>query len=138
MWNPWDELDRIQQDMDRLFGRGEARMSSGGDFPAVNIWRTDHRAVVTAQLPGIDASALEVTVKNDTVTISGERPTQELEKGQEYVRQERGIGRFTRSFTLPFPVDPNSVTASYQRGILQVELPRAEQDKPRKITVGSD
>jgi HSP20 family protein len=101
----------------------------------VNIWTCDDRALLTAELPGVDPAKLEVSVQNDIVTVRGSRDEEALPEGHEYLRRERGTGGFARSFALPFHVDANQVRAHYQKGILQLALPRAEEDKPRKIEV---
>ncbi|MBN2451963.1 MAG: Hsp20/alpha crystallin family protein [Lentisphaeria bacterium] len=128
-------MDRLQRELNRLFEPLAGVVRAGGNFPAVNIWTGEDEALLTAELPGIDPAKIEVSVKNDTVTVRGSRELEELRSGESYVRQERGAGTFVRSFALPFPVDSEKVTAQYRVGILQLRLPRSESDKPRKITV---
>jgi len=137
-WSTWGELDRLQREMNRLFeplSRSSGRAPS--EFPAVNIWTGEDTALLTAELPGVNPDKIEVTVKNDTVTIRGSRAVEALGKGEAYLRQERGAGAFVRSFALPFHVDGGKVTAQYRMGILQLTLPRAEEDKPKRITVNA-
>jgi len=134
----WSELDRLHREMNRLFepyshGRGDVF----GNFPAVNIWAGEDDALLTAEIPGVDPEKIEVTVKDDTVTIRGAREADDLAEGEGYLRQERGSGVFARTFALPFNVDSGKVTARYQKGILQLTLPRLEEDKPKKITVNA-
>lgn len=134
----WGELDRLHREMNRLFEPyAGVTASSRGNFPAVNVWAGDEDALLTAELPGIDPASLEITVKQDTVTIRGERKAEALQKGESFLRQERGSGNFVRSFALPFHVDAAKVTALYQKGILQVTLPKHEAEKPKKITVNA-
>lgn len=136
VWNPWAELERLHEEMNRTFrSAGGNRAYLRGEFPAVNIWVKDDDAILTAELPGIDPEKIDITVKNDTVTVRGESEVAELGEGETYLRQERGAGSFVRSFALPFKVDPESVSAQYQKGILQVILPRAEEDKPKRIAI---
>ena len=92
---------------------------------------------MTAELPGIDPKALEITVKNNTVTIRGSREVEEPGEGRTALRRERGEGTFVRSFSLPFRLDADKVSAQYQKGVLQVMLPRSEADKPKKISVNA-
>ena len=133
-WNPWTELDRVNRQFNRAFGGyGDAR--DAGEFPAVDVWGSDETVLLTAEIPGIDPAKIEITVKNDTVTIRGNREAEALAKGETYLRQERGRGSFVRSFALPFAVDSDSVTARYEKGVLEIRLERHEQDKPRKISV---
>ena len=132
-FSPWDEMDRMRQEFQKLLS-SSARQSLL-EFPAVNIWSNDDQALLTAELPGIDTAKLEITVQNDTVTIRGNREVQTLGKDETCLRQERESGSFTRSFALPFRVNPDQVSAKYARGILEVTLPRLEEEKPKKITV---
>jgi len=91
--------------------------------------------VITAEVPGVSADEIDISVVGETLTLSGERKPEDLEGGVRYHRRERGGGRFSRSIELPFRVDADKVEAAYDKGILRVTLPRAEADKPRKITV---
>jgi len=126
---------RLQHEVDRVFGRYGARTREAGEFPGVNIWTGEKDAILTAEIPGVDPKAVEVTVEADTVTIRGRRQAEEAKEGEQFLRRERGVGSFVRAYSLPFPVDAERVTAQYQKGILQVILPRAEADRPRRIAV---
>ncbi len=131
----WGDLGYLQREMNRLFAPYSSGQSNGGNFPAVNIWTGPEQALLTAEVPGLNPDCLEVTVKDNTITLRGHREPDSLAEGESYLRQERGAGSFVRSFALPFQVDNAKVTAQYQKGILQLTLPRAEADKPKKITV---
>ena len=131
----WSDMNRLQQEMTRLT-EPFARARHGEDsFPAVNIRTAEDDVLLTAEIPGVDPETIEVTVKDDTVTIRGKREFEDLKDGESYLRHERGGGRFVRSFSLPFPVASGKVTARYRKGILELTLPRSEEDKPRKIEV---
>lgn len=132
-WNPWSEMERMQREIDHWFGNGRHRGSA--DFPAVNIWTSEDEAVLLAELPGVDPDKLEITVKEDMVMIRGERKADPVDEGVVYVRREREAGPFARTFTLPFKLDADDVSAEYHRGVLELRLSRSAQDKPRKITV---
>jgi HSP20 family protein len=108
------------------------------EFPAVNVWVSDNNAVVTTEIPGIDADALEITVIKDTLTLRGSRRLEELKAGESYHRRERWSGQFTKTLELPFDVESGKVDARFAKGVLQISLPRAEADKPRKISVKSE
>lgn len=137
-WDLRDDVDDFHRGFHRFLGRlSEAPRTERGEFPAVNIWTGEDDAVLTAEIPGLDLQQLEITVKNDTITIRGHRVPEKLKDGQTYLRQERGSGRFVRSFSLPFRVEADQVAARYQSGVLEVKLPKAEVDKPRKIAVTS-
>jgi HSP20 family protein len=131
----WDEMERLQREINRLCESVDRGWTPAGGFPAVNVWMNDEGAVVTAELPGVEVKDLEIGVVGETLTVSGERKLEDLPKDAVYHRQERGAGKFTRTVDLPFQVDGARVQATLEKGILRILLPRAEQDKPRKITV---
>jgi len=131
----WDEMERLQREMNRLFEGVERGWTPSSGFPALNVWMNDEGAVVTAELPGIEVKDIDISVVGETLTLTGERGLEDLPKDAAYHRQERGVGKFTRTIDLPFQVDGTKVQATLEKGILRVLLPRAEQDKPRKITV---
>lgn len=133
----WNEMDRLQREMNRLFEPFAGKGRGPNEFPAVNIWTGEDEALLTAEIPGVDPANIEVTVKEDTVTIRGARQPEELKEGETYLRRERGAGTFVRSFELPFHVESSAVKAHYMKGILQLTLPRAEADKPRKISISA-
>ncbi len=135
MWNPWTEVDRLRQELDNLFSRHSGTETPFGEFPLVNIHTAETSAILTAELPGINPDDLEITCKQNTVTIRGERKPEELKDEQHYLRRERGHGQFSRSFTLPFEVDPDGVEAQYKSGMLHIRIPRAEKSMPKKIKV---
>lgn len=133
-WNVFDEFDRLQREMNRVFNRASGTGSTW-DFPAVNVYSSDDDVVLTAELPGVDTDDLDVSVKNDTVTLRGERKLEKPGENEQVLRRERGSGTFVRSFAVPFNVDSEKVSAEYKRGILVVKLPRSAEDKGRKIKV---
>jgi HSP20 family protein len=131
----WDEMDRLQREMNRVFETFDRTYTPAAGFPAMNVWMNEDGAVVTAELPGVNVKDLEINVVGETLTLSGERQPANLPKDAVYHRQERGQGKFTRTIDLPFNVDSGKVQATLEKGILRILLPRAEQDKPRKIMV---
>lgn len=132
VWSPWREMERLQQDVNRLLSR-----ESAPTFPAVNIWASDQDVIVTAEIPGIDPANLDITVAENILKLTGSRKPEELKPGEVSHRRERASGEFTRSFRLPYAVDSGKVEAGYEKGVLKVRLPRAEADKPRKIAIKS-
>jgi len=130
VWSPWREMERLQQDVNRLLSR-----ESAPTFPAVNIWASDQDVIVTAEVPGVDPANLDITVAENILRLTGSRKPEELKPGEVSHRRERASGEFTRSFRLPYAVDSGKVEASCEKGILKVRLPRAEEDKPRKIAI---
>jgi HSP20 family protein len=132
--NMWDEFERIQREMNQLMDTMDRRPWPA-EFPAMNLWLNDEGAVVTAELPGVVVNDLNINVVGETLTLSGERKLDDLPKGSVYHRQERSIGKFTRTIDLPFTVDAGKVQATLEKGVLHILLPRAEKDKPHKILV---
>lgn len=134
----WREMDRLQREMNRLFeDYYPTRVRRAPSFPALNVWTNEDGLNITAEVPGVHPEDIDISVVGDTLTLSGERRPDELKEGARYHRQERGYGNFTRSLQLPYMVDIRKVNATFRNGILNIELPRAEQDKPRKISVKS-
>ena len=131
-WTPAREMQRFQEELDSLFA------SPGGTvytYPAVNVWTSSDDAIVSAELPGMELENIDISVQGESLTIRGSRPRQELKEGEAYERRERLCGNFSRTLQLPFRVEAGKVEAHFNKGVLTITLPRAEVDKPRKITV---
>ena len=137
--NPWREIDRMQREMNQLMQSFPSFSGSrvAPSFPAINVWLSEEGAVVTAELPGVYPEDLDISVVGETLTLTGSRQPEELKEGEKYHRRERRFGKFTRTFQLPFTVEANKVEAKFDKGILHIALPRAEAEKPRKISVKS-
>jgi len=141
-WEPVRELSSLQNEMNRLFttmfdtpdgnanGTGLRRWS-----PAMDLVETDEHFVLRADLPGMTQEDVAIEVEDRTLTISGERRA-EHEVGEEgFRRVERSFGHFSRSLTLPDGVDPDAVTAAFDKGVLEIRVPKPEQRKPRRISI---
>ena len=136
MRDPFQEMQRLQREVNKVFsGAGQ---SLSREVPPVNAWIGEGDVIIAAELPGIDPAKVDISVVGDTLTISGSRTAETLKEGESYHRQERDQGRFSRTIQLPFHVEAGRVEAKYERGVLTITLPRAEADKPRKITVKSE
>ncbi|MFN2159958.1 MAG: Hsp20/alpha crystallin family protein [Anaerolineales bacterium] len=134
----WRELNRLQRDMDRMLSTGyPSYLRSAPSFPALNIWSNEDELIITAEVPGINPEDLDISVVGDNLTLKGERKAEEMDENARYHRQERGYGSFSRTVQLPFPVDIDKVDANFTNGVLEITMPRAEADKPRKIAVKS-
>lgn len=135
--NPWREIEQIQREMNRLASSmntfNRSRVAPG--YPAINVWANEEGVAVTAELPGVKPEDINISVVGQTFTLSGTRQPDDLKDGERYHRRERRHGKFTRTFELPFGVEADQVEAVFDKGVLQVSLPRAEEEKPRKITV---
>jgi len=131
-----DGMQRFQHEINRLF---EGRMgNSHAGFPPVNLWVQDQNLILEAELPGIDPAKVEIMVNGDTFTLKGDRPSDMVKNGEAYHRQERAYGPFARVLQLPYRVQADKVAATYKRGVLQVVLPRAEDERSRTIAVKSE
>jgi HSP20 family protein len=140
-WDPARELDTLQGDVNRLFDsffgrRADVANASRRWIPAMDLVETDDSLVLRADLPGMDRDDIEVEVKDGVLTVSGERQAEHETKREGYHRVERSFGRFSRSLGLPRGVDPSTVEASFDRGVLEVRLPKPEERKATRIEIG--
>ena len=133
--DPWSEFQRIENEMNRVLSRFVSPSTS--DFPAVNIWTYGEEALVTTEIPGIDANAIDISVIGKTLILKGAREPDQLDNGNSYHRRERWYGQFTKAIELPFTIEAEKVKASFSNGILTIRLPRSEAEKPKKITIKS-
>ena len=127
------DMARLQDEMNRVFSR--VAEPASGAFPAVNIWANEESAVLTTELPGVDLQDLDLAVVGDTLTIRGTRKPEQLGDGITYHRRERRQGNFVRVVQLPFRIEADEVSATLKSGLLNITLPRAQSDRPRKIQV---
>jgi len=134
----WNEMDRLQRDMNMLTHMFPGmRRASAHAFPAINLWSNDEQALATVEIPGVKIEDLDIMVSGDTLTLKGSRQPDSVAEGASTHRQERGCGQFVRSLRLPFPVESDKVEASLKNGVLHIQLPRANNDKPRKISINA-
>ena len=131
--DPFGFARRLGEGFDRgLFGPTAAR-----GFPAVNVWHGTEAAAVTAELPGVEANDIDISVKDNVLTIAGERNRPNGGDKAVWHRSERAFGRFSRSVRIPFRVDPEKIEARLENGVLQIVVHRRDEDKPRRIEVKS-
>jgi HSP20 family protein len=104
--------------------------------PPMDLVEADDHFLLKADLPGLSESDVSIEVRDNALTISGERKAEHEKRERGWHRIERSFGRFSRSLTLPDGVDPGSISAEFDRGVLQVTIPKPEQRKPRKIEIG--
>jgi len=131
----WREMERLRREMNQVFSSlsGGTQIATG--YPAMNVWSNEDGAVITAELPGMDSEQLDIAVEGNVLTVSGTREREAVPEGTTYHRRERGYGKFTRTFELPFQVQVDKVEATYQNGVLHITLPRQEADKPKRIAI---
>ena len=137
-WSSFDRLSSLRDEVNRLFDFSWPSRDSGlfsGWSPALDVFDDKDNLVVKAELPGLKKEEINVSIHDGVLTLSGERKRETEKKEGETFRSERYFGKFQRSVTLPTAVDSNKVNATYKDGILTVELPKAEEAKPKQIAV---
>ena len=132
--DPFLALRRLQDEFDRAFAPFVSERGAAA-FPAVNMWQGENSVAVTAELPGVEAEDLEISVKEDTLTLTGERKMPEVGEKAMWHMRERPFGRFARTVRLPFRVDAEKVEARFTDGVLQIEVQQHQDDRPRRIPV---
>jgi HSP20 family protein len=146
-WEPAREINSLQQEMNRLFNTFFDAPTTGGTssagrrwVPAMDLVETDDHFVLRADLPGLSDGDIELSLEDNVLTVSGERKAEHEERREGYYRVERATGSFSRSLTLPDGVDGDAISARFDKGVLEVRIPKPEQRKPRKlqITVGDE
>lgn len=138
-WEPFRELITLREAMDRLFDEAFTRplslLEGWGSLPLIDMYQTDNEVVVKATLPGVKPEDLHITVTGDVLTIKGEVKAEEEVKNATYHLRERRYGTFSRSIPLPVPVVADKAKAEFENGILTLTLPKAEEVRPKTITV---
>ncbi len=139
-WEPFGDLVTLRDAMDRLFEESFVRpgrllaMPGAGAVP-IDMYQQDGNLVIKAPIPGVKPEDIDITVVGDTLTIKGETKQEKEVKEENVIRKERRFGAFSRSVTLPNPVDTSKANATFENGILTLTLPVAEQAKPKAIKV---
>src|ERR1700680_1593365 len=148
-WEPFREFSTMQDRMNRMNRLSRESYSPEGPeealtttsfAPPVDIYEDEHNITLKLEVPGIDEKDIDVRIENNTLTVHGERKIEKEEKEENFRRVERQYGSFTRSFTLPNTVDPEKVSATYDKGVLKITLPKKAEAKPKqiKVNVGSE
>lgn len=142
-WEPAAELNTIQNEMNRLFntffdqptqaGRGNGSVRRW--LPPMDLVETGDHYVLRADLPGLSDDDVNVQLEDNVLTISGERKAEHATQDEGYYRLERAFGSFARSLTLPDGVDPDGVDAHFDRGVLEIRVPKPEQKKPKTVQI---
>jgi HSP20 family protein len=140
-WEPLAEMNRLRNEMDRLFGRwtGVQPVPLGqSPYPPLNIWEDDDNLYVEAELPGFELNDLEIYVTGGRqLSIKGERKSPELQGGT-WHRRERAFGSFNRMIDLTSSVDSDNVSAEFRHGVLTITLAKSAELKPRRIEVKAE
>ena len=148
-WDSSRELSSLQAEMNRLFqsffdtpSSGSGGGGNGGTglrrwHPAMDLVESDDHFLLRADLPGVSENDVKVELEDNVLTISGERRHEEETKGGGFLRIERATGVFSRSLTLPEGVDPSAISATFDKGVLEVRVPKPEERQPRRIEIQS-
>jgi HSP20 family protein len=140
-WEPFRELASLQSEVSRFVnGLYEGSTRSGQNqnwVPAVDVWEREGELVYAFDLPGVPEEKISIEVQDDTLTVSAERERVAEESGDRFLRFERRYGSFSRAVGLPQGVDESKIGASYRDGVLEIRVPKPEEQRPRKIQLGS-
>jgi len=139
-WEPFREFSTLQDRMNRLFRETQGNsqdesLISSSFAPAVDVYEDEHNVTLKIEVPGIDEKDIDVRIESSTLTVHGERKIEKEEKEENYRRVERQYGSFTRTFNLPPTVDAEKVQADYDKGVLNITLPKKAEAKPKQIKV---
>jgi HSP20 family protein len=128
----WRDLERMSSTLSRLQGR------TAHEFPPINMWVDADTVTVTSEIPGINVDDIEISVVGKSLTLRGSRKQDEMKENEAYHRRERWNGRFSKTVEMPFHVQTDRVDARFSKGVLNITLPRAEAEKPKRIDIKSE
>ena len=140
-WEPVREIASLQGEMNRLFNtffENPTGVGNGGArrwMPAMDLVETDEHFVLKADLPGLSEEDVTIELEDNVLTIAGDRKVESEVKRDGFYRLERATGAFRRSLTLPDGVDPEQVQATFDKGVLEVRIPKPEERKPRRVAI---
>ena len=140
-WNPMRDMRSLRNEMNRLFEEAFDEMplnrwqTSTNWGLAVDVSENDEVFLITASVPGVNPDDIEITISDNVLTIKGEFKSEETIEEEKYHLRERRYGSFGRSLTLPVAVNADEVDASYENGVLKLEVPKADEVKPRRIQI---
>ncbi len=142
-WEPFRELAALQNEMGRWMNQMTGGTTPGNGqssstwLPAVDVWETENELVLAFDLPGIPEDKVSVELDDNVLTVSGERERTQEHSGDRFYRFERRFGTFARSVTLPQGVNQDAIQAAYRDGVLEIRVPKPEEQKPKRIPVGT-
>lgn len=140
-FNPWNDVWNPVNRFNRIFGSTFAPSTTTNENrecvwrPVVDIYEEENGIALKAELPGIEKKDISIDVKDRVLTLKGERAAENETEGKNYYRRERPYGEFQRVFTLPEGVNADDIKADFKDGVLEVHIPKAEVEAPRKITI---
>lgn len=138
-FQPFGDFSSLQNQVNQLFRdftRGTDELMTSGTFvPAADVYEDEHSITLKLEVPGVSEKDLDIRLENNTLTVRGERKLEKEEKEENFHRIERSFGSFVRAFTLPNTVSTENVGASYENGVLKIQLAKREEAKPKQIKV---
>ena len=137
-YDPIRQIDALRRNVDRFFDEWPfaGRFLESAGYGRIDLYETEHELVAQCEVPGLESKEdVEISVDQQTLTISGRLKSSEQVKEEQYHRRERFIGKFTRSVSLPVPVASEGISASYRNGILEIHMPKMKGDQRRRIDV---
>ncbi|MDT8318364.1 MAG: Hsp20/alpha crystallin family protein [bacterium] len=141
-WDPFRDIVTLRDRMDRLFEDSMIKARGGEDefgtsawMPSVDIYETEKDLVIKAEIPGIDKKDVSINIKDNRLTLKGERKFEKDVQEESYHRMECSYGTFQRTFTLPTTVDQDKISANFKNGMIEVTLPKKEETKPKQIEI---
>ncbi|HUR36378.1 MAG TPA: Hsp20/alpha crystallin family protein [Terriglobales bacterium] len=139
-WDPFREMTNLQSTLNRILNQetsqsGDDLMTSGTFIPPVDIYEDEHSFKLHVEVPGLNEKDIDIRLENNTLTLRGERKFETEQKEENFRRVERRYGSFMRSFTLPNTVDAENVSAQYVNGVLNIQLAKKAEAKPKQIKV---
>ncbi|MGQ9813210.1 MAG: Hsp20/alpha crystallin family protein [Dissulfurimicrobium sp.] len=138
-WRPFRELSKLRREIDKVwedfFGGGEIVTTEGSWIPAVDLSETKDNLIIRVEVPGIDSKDIDISIAGDMLTIKGEKKQQTEEKEENYHRLETRYGSFSRMIRLPVSIDAEKASATYEKGVLKLVLPKKEELKPKQIEI---
>jgi HSP20 family protein len=140
-WRPFRELTTLRDEMERMWERffKESMEPFRGEWaPSLDVSETKNNIVVKAEVPGMDAKDIDISLAGNLLTIKGEKKQEKEEKDENYHRVERSYGAFTRVVRLPQEVQSNKIKADYKNGVLKITLPKSEEAKRKEIKIKVD
>jgi HSP20 family protein len=139
-WDQNREVDSLQSEVNRLFDTFFGGQPANKGFrrwvPAMDLVETDDHLVLKADLPGLDKDDVDIEVKDGVLTVSGERKTEDEERTDGFYRVERAFGTFSRSMSVPQRIDAERISATFDKGVLEVRIPKPEDRKPHRVEIG--
>jgi HSP20 family protein len=141
-WEPFRELAALQNEMGRWMGQLSGGVTPGNGqssnwLPAVDVWETESELVLSFDLPGIPEDQIAVELDENVLTVSGQRERTSEHSNERFYRFERRFGTFSRSVSLPAGVSESDIQADYTNGVLEIRVPKPEEQKPKRIQIGS-